>query len=93
VGPHYYDRIDLHFKAEDRQKIINRVSKANPKEVAGIKVARTDTTDGFRYMLADNSWLLIRFSGTEPILRIYTETSKQANVQRILEAGRGLTGV
>ncbi len=93
VGPHYYDRTDLHFAAEDRKKIIDRMSAARPKDLAGVKVARSDTVDGFRYILADNSWLLIRFSGTEPILRVYSEAGSQERVEKILEAGRGLTGV
>jgi phosphomannomutase len=49
--------------------------------------------DGFRYILADNSWLLIRFSGTEPILRVYSEASSPEQVQKILLAGRKLTGI
>lgn len=93
VGEHYYDRIDLHFAADGRGKIVERVSKASPKELAGVRVSRTDTVDGFRYMLADNSWLLIRFSGTEPILRVYSEASSPEKVKSILAAGREMTGV
>jgi len=93
VGPHYYDRTDLHFGDRPREKIIDRVRKADPKTIAGVKVARTDTTDGFRYILADNSWLLIRFSGTEPILRIYSEAGSPDRVRKLLESGRELTGL
>ena len=49
--------------------------------------------DGFRFILDDKSWLLIRFSGTEPILRIYAETSNPELVAKLLEEGRALTGV
>jgi len=93
VGPHYYDRIDLHFGEKPREKIIDRVRNVSPKTVAGVKVARTDTVDGFRFILADNSWLLIRFSGTEPILRIYSEANSPDRVQKILQAGRDMTGI
>jgi phosphomannomutase len=52
-----------------------------------------DTQDGFRFILADNSWLLIRFSGTEPILRIYAETNTTERVKRLLQFGRELAGI
>jgi len=83
----------LHFPAEKRQAIIDRVRDGAPKSIEGIKVARLDTQDGFRFILADNSWLLIRFSGTEPILRIYAETNDTERVKRLLQFGRQLAGV
>lgn len=93
VGPHYYDRIDVHFGDKPREGIIERVRKANPKAIAGAKVARIDAPDGFRFTLVDNSWLLIRFSGTEPVLRIYSEASSPERVQKILQAGREMSGL
>jgi len=93
VGEHYYDRIDLHFPEEKRQAIINRVYEGAPRDIENIKVVRLDTQDGFRFILADNSWLLIRFSGTEPILRIYAETNDTERVKRMLQFGRELAGV
>jgi alpha-D-glucose phosphate-specific phosphoglucomutase len=93
VGEHYYDRIDLHFPEEKRLAIIKRVRDGAPKTIENVKVARLDTQDGFRFILADNSWLLIRFSGTEPILRIYAETNDTERVKRMLQFGRELAGV
>jgi len=93
VGPHYYDRIDLHFTAEERENIVNRVRRSIPQNIEGVKVARTDTSDGFRFILVDNSWLLLRFSGTEPVLRIYSESDSLERVNRLLLFGRELTGV
>ena len=93
VGEHYYDRIDLHFPEEKRQVIIQRVRDGAPKSIENVRVARLDTQDGFRFILADNSWLLIRFSGTEPILRIYAETNDTERVKRMLQFGRELAGV
>ena len=93
VGEHYYDRIDLHFPQEKRQAIIDRVRNGAPRSIENVKVARLDTQDGFRFILADNSWLLIRFSGTEPILRIYAETNDTERVKRLLQFGRELAGV
>jgi alpha-D-glucose phosphate-specific phosphoglucomutase len=93
VGEHYYDRIDLHFTEGKRQTINNRVRDNAPKSIENIKVIKVDTQDGFRFILADNSWLLIRFSGTEPILRIYAETNTTERVKRLLQFGRELAGV
>ena len=93
VGPHYYDRLDIHFPPEERRSILSRLQTAHPTRIAGQEVVRENTTDGFKYTLADGSWLLIRFSGTEPIMRIYAETDSPERVRQILTAGRELTGV
>lgn len=93
VGPHYYDRVDLHFPAEQRNAILSRLAESRPQEIDSTPVTQIDTIDGFRFRLADGSWLLIRFSGTEPIMRIYTETTSPERVQRILATGKSLAGV
>ena len=93
VGSFFYDRVDVHFPAEQRQAILDRVAGANPGAIDGSKVLGVNTADGFKFDLADGSWLLIRFSGTEPLLRIYTETTSRDRVQRILGEGRRLAGV
>ncbi len=93
VGPHYYQRIDAEFPAAERQTIIKRLQDNPPDAVEGVKVAKIDTADGFRYILEDNSWLLIRFSGTEPVLRIYAESSSDTRVKKLLESGKKLAGM
>jgi alpha-D-glucose phosphate-specific phosphoglucomutase len=93
VGPHYYDRIDVHIAEGERQKYTEGLAKSSVKSIAGTDVARVDTTDGFRYILTDDSWLLIRFSGTEPLIRIYAESSTLKQVQKILEGGKKLLGL
>lgn len=93
VGPHYYHRVDVHFPAKERDAIIGRVANANPAQIDGAPVVKIDTFDGYRFRLADTSWLLIRFSGTEPVLRIYAETSSLKRVDRLLEEGKKLAGV
>ncbi|MDD5127774.1 MAG: phosphoglucomutase/phosphomannomutase family protein [Dehalococcoidales bacterium] len=93
VGPHYYERVDVTFPEADRQAIISRVRDNAPQVIGGVKVVRLDTGDGFRFILADNSWLLIRFSGTEPVLRVYSETGSTARARRMLDFGRKLAGV
>lgn len=93
VGPHYYDRTDFHFPSNQRETILNRISATSPDAIAGIQVSRLDTTDGFRFMLGEGSWLLVRFSGTEPLLRIYAEAESREKVRELLEAGRKIAGL
>jgi len=92
VGPHYFKRIDIKFPEDKRQTITNRIKHNPPETIEGIKVVNLDTKDGFRFILADTSWLLLRFSGTEPVLRLYAESNTQARVERLLELGRELVG-
>lgn len=93
VGEHYYDRLDIEFPEEQRQSIIKRISDSCPQTLDAIKVAKKDTFDGFRFTLADAAWLLIRFSGTEPLLRIYAESGSPAGVERLLKLGSDMAGV
>jgi len=93
VGPHYYDRIDSHVSPDDRQTLSMRLTQSPINSIAGIEVAKLDTTDGFRYLLADDSWLLIRFSGTEPLIRIYAEGHSPEQVQKLLDSGAELLGI
>ncbi len=93
VGPHYYQRRDFSFPEERRQAIIKGVSDNLPQSIDGVKVAKTNTSDGFHLTLADTSWLLIRSSGTEPVLRIYAESDSQARVEKLILLGRKLAGV
>ncbi|MBI3964625.1 MAG: phosphoglucomutase/phosphomannomutase family protein [Chloroflexi bacterium] len=93
VGAHYYRRIDYTFDQARRGEMIERVRANTPSEIAGDRVATTRTEDGFKFTTLDGSWLLIRFSGTEPVLRVYTETPKESKVEPILAAGRELVGL
>jgi len=92
VGAHYYDRIDTPFEG-DRQDRKDRIENANPEKIGGLKVTNLDMTDGYKFQLEDGGWLLIRFSGTEPILRVYTETTHQDKVQDILRDGLRIAGI
>lgn len=92
VGAHYYDRIDTRFSG-DVQARKQRILDAHPETIGGFRVAGLDTTDGFKFNLEDGGWLLIRFSGTEPIIRVYTETTDQSRVQAILDDGLRVVGL
>jgi len=93
VGAHYYDRIDLAIPTDQRQATLARVRESRPERIAGLKVTEIDTLDGFRYVLEDGGWLLVRFSGTEPLVRVYTETTDPEKVQPILDDGRKIVGL
>lgn len=92
VGAHYYDRIDTGFKGS-RQDREATILAARPQTLGGLRVTSLDTTDGFKFNLEDGGWLLVRFSGTEPIIRVYTETTHQDRVQAILADGLRVAGV
>jgi phosphomannomutase len=92
VGPHYYDRIDTPFKG-DRQSREQAILKASPKTLGGLKVTELVTVDGFQFKLEDGGWMLIRFSGTEPIMRVYCETTHEDKVQAILQDGLKIAGI
>ena len=93
VGPHFYSRIDHHFPTTERERVAKRIAEAKPDHFDGKRVARIDTLDGFRITMDDESWLLIRLSGTEPLLRIYAEGGSQEWVLRLIEAGKRLAGI
>ena len=93
VGPHYYDRRDVIFKAIERGEIASRMAACSPDSVSGMKVIKKESADGFRFLLENGSWLLVRFSGTEPLLRIYAESNNLENVRRLLDTGLKMAGV
>jgi alpha-D-glucose phosphate-specific phosphoglucomutase len=92
VGEHFYDRIDTPFKG-DRQDREAMLLKANPTTIGGLKVTELVTVDGFQFKLEDGGWMLIRFSGTEPIMRVYCETTHKELVQAILQDGLKIAGL
>jgi alpha-D-glucose phosphate-specific phosphoglucomutase len=93
VGPHHYNRVDLEFPPADREKIIGRVAGKTPSRIGGRDVVKVNTADGFHFSMADGSWLLFRFSGTEPILRIYAEASSLEQANSLIAEGKILLGV
>ena len=92
VGAHYYDRIDTRFTGSRAEREL-AILAAKPQTIGGLKVTGLVTTDGFKFDLEDGGWLLIRFSGTEPIIRVYTETTHGDRVQAILQDGLRVAGI
>jgi phosphomannomutase len=92
-GAHHYGRLDLHLPEATKQAAIRRAA-AGIREFAGWRVLRQETLDGMKLYLDDpealpaETWVLLRASGTEPLLRIYAESGSPESVQRLLDAGR-----
>ncbi|MCX6081131.1 MAG: phosphoglucomutase/phosphomannomutase family protein [Chloroflexi bacterium] len=91
-GEFFYDRIDSAFSG-DRKDREQTILDAKPVTIGGLKVTKLVTIDGFQFRLEDGGWLLIRFSGTEPILRVYCETRHGDKVQAILQDGLKVAGL
>ncbi|HTY82861.1 MAG TPA: hypothetical protein VMB19_01515, partial [Silvibacterium sp.] len=97
-GHHEYGRIDLHIPDDLKNAAIGR-ARAGVKEFAGMPVLSVETLDGIKFYLdnpeakglpnAARTWLLLRASGTEPLLRIYSESVSKESVTKLLEAARG----
>ncbi|MBV9543727.1 MAG: phosphoglucomutase/phosphomannomutase family protein, partial [Chloroflexi bacterium] len=91
-GDWHYLRVDVRYPASERAAIAQRVESARPSALDGSPLKHVGTRDGYKFYAEDGSWLLIRFSGTEPLLRIYTETTSPERVQRMLQQGREIAG-
>jgi phosphomannomutase len=99
-GEHHYGRIDLHIPDEIKNAAIARARALQPGEVGfdGMTILRQETLDGVKFYLdspeaqtkpnAAETWILLRASGTEPLMRIYTESTSKEAVNRLLESAR-----
>lgn len=88
VGPAFYERRDLRLKRPvAKQQMVARLVEDVPDQIGGEAVVKLLTVDGVKYILADDSWLLIRPSGTEPVLRVYAEGRSESMVEALLGYG------
>ena len=88
VGPAHYTRRDQRLKRPvAKKKMVEKLVSEAPEAIGGVKVAEVSTKDGVKYILADDSWLLIRPSGTEPVLRVYAEGKTEEMVTALLAYG------
>jgi phosphomannomutase len=97
VGPHAYARHDIRLDREGyddrRRQMYQRIQGDPPTELAGGRVVRTRDDDGFKYYMDDGSWVLVRFSGTEPLMRVYSEAPSRDRVDALLGALESYLGV
>ncbi len=89
-GTFCYDRVDEEMPVSDRSLVVDFLGKHRPEEIGGVAVLKTDTRDGFKYTLADGSWLMVRPSGTEGVVRVYAEAGTPERVVILLKRGRSL---
>jgi phosphomannomutase len=88
-GPHRYGRVDLRLATlADRDRVVASVATSPPSRLLGQPLHQVDTLDGVKLIRADQSWVMLRASGTEPLLRIYAEARSDAEVESLLAWGR-----
>lgn len=93
VGRFYYRRDDARSNGMGKSELVTHLLERPPTTLAGLAVREIDGQDGVKYTLSDDSWLLIRPSGTEPVLRLYAEARSPETVEALLVESRHLTGV
>jgi len=88
VGPAFYERRDLRLRRPVSKSLMTqKLCEESPAQIGGEAISQISTLDGVKYLLSDESWLLIRPSGTEPVLRVYAEGRSQAMVKALLAYG------
>ncbi|MGA9398364.1 MAG: phosphoglucomutase/phosphomannomutase family protein [Anaerolineaceae bacterium] len=91
VGPAFYERKDLRLSHPvSKSSIIHKLETETPSQIGGESLSQTSNLDGVKYIFADDSWLLIRPSGTEPVLRVYAEGRTPEMVTALLEYGESI---
>jgi phosphomannomutase len=93
IGHFYYHRLDLPIADSAKERLIEKLKSGGIKCIASRPVAEENFRDGFKYIFGDGAWLLIRPSGTEPVLRLYSEANDPAVVDELLKAGREIAGI
>jgi len=89
AGPSHYARNDLRLSHPvSKSKMVERLVHEAPASVGGVKLSSVNSLDGVKYLFDDDSWLLIRPSGTEPVLRVYAEAREPQMVEALLAHGR-----
>lgn len=90
-GPHRYGRLDLRLASlEERDRVVAALAASPREELLSLPVRHVETMDGVKLTRADHSWVMLRASGTEPLLRIYAEAPTENEVQALLAWGRGV---
>jgi alpha-D-glucose phosphate-specific phosphoglucomutase len=90
IGHFDYARNDFKVRPFEKKKLVADLVERAPQRLAGVPLATINSRDGVKYVMADDSWLLIRPSGTEPVLRVYAEAHSPESVEALLTEGRAL---
>jgi phosphomannomutase len=90
-GPHRYARLDTHFALEKRAALMERCKTNPPSKLAGSPLAQIKSYDGVKFVARNGAWLMLRGSGTEPILRIYAEAQSDAGARKLIRDGVRMT--
>jgi len=93
IGHFFYRRIDTHIGSEAKDQLLQRLTNNPPTVIADRVVSTTNVSDGFKFVFDNGDWLLIRPSGTEPVLRLYSEANDQAMVETLLRSARQIAQV
>ncbi len=87
-GPCKYRRIDLHLSAEETSRAREKMNSLHIASIGNLKMNKHETMDGHHFLFEDDSWLLFRASGTEPLIRLYAEAPNTEQVERMLTEGK-----
>lgn len=90
IGHFHYQRIDRRIDSSAKERLIAKLGSTPPTEIDGRKVSSTNFSDGFKFIFENGDWLLIRPSGTEPVLRLYSEAGSMEQVDRFLRAAAAI---
>jgi phosphomannomutase len=90
LGRLYYERRDFPVQGYNKAEMVEKLRSCAPDQVAGIPLREVHDRDGVKYLFADGAWVLMRPSGTEPVLRVYAEAPDQAQLKALLELGQNV---
>jgi phosphomannomutase len=93
IGHFFYRRIDRRIEDSSKEQLITSLTSQPPSEIDGRRVSVTNFSDGFKFIFENGDWLLIRPSGTEPVLRLYSEAGTPEQVDRLLRAAGVVAGI
>lgn len=85
-GEYRTGRIDVELRPGQRERIVASLKSSPPRDIGGLRVLETVTRDGMKFVLSNNAWVLIRFSGTEPLVRCYAEAQSRGGLEGLLSA-------
>jgi phosphomannomutase len=92
VGTFVVGRSNFRLSEAGKDALVATLAKGAPASLAGSEVAQHITLDGHKFVLEDGSWLAVRFSGTEPVVRLYLEARDQKRLEQLRAAGKKLIG-